>query len=342
PKEIASRQKESLENYQLLLADEIAYHKFLQFEFSSQWSELKQYAEKSSIKIIGDIPIFVAHDSSDVWSNQQLFDLDEAGSPLTVAGVPPDYFSVTGQLWGNPHYKWEEMAKDDYHWWRQRLEVLLKLVDIVRVDHFRGFEAFWEVSAKAETAMDGRWVKGPGAQFFTVLQKHLGSLPFIVEDLGFITPEVDDLKQQFYFPGTKVLQFSFCYAGSGCYATFSCETNSVLYTGTHDNDTIKGWHDKLLIAEPELAACIQRCLQRELGTDDSIYEPMCWKLVEFTYDSNANTLIVPMQDILCLGSEARMNFPGTVGNNWGWRCRKELLNRELSSKLAGLVEKYQR
>jgi len=342
PQEIASRQKATMDNYQLLLADEIAYHKFLQFVFAKQWGELKQYAELHNIKIIGDIPIFVAHDSSDVWGNQQLFDLDETGRPLTVAGVPPDYFSMTGQLWGNPHYKWGEMAKDDYHWWRQRIQVLFKLVDIVRVDHFRGFEAFWEIPANAETAVDGRWIKGPGAQFFSVLQKHLGTLPFIVEDLGFITHGVEDLKNQFYFPGTKVLQFSYHYSESGCYATFSCEKNCVLYTGTHDNDTTKGWYNKLLVAEPRLAGCVQQCLERELTSDDCVSEPTCWKLVEFTYHSNANTVIVPLQDILCLDSEARMNFPGTIGNNWDWRCQREWLTRELSTKLAGLVEKYQR
>jgi len=342
PPDIASRQNVIMGNYQLLLADEIAYHKFLQFMFGVQWSELKQYAKECNIQIIGDIPIFVAHDSSDVWANQQLFDLDETGSPLTVAGVPPDYFSMTGQLWGNPHYKWGEMAKDDYLWWRQRLQVLLKLVDIVRVDHFRGFEAFWEIPAKSETAINGRWIKGPGAQFFSVLQNHLGMLPFIVEDLGFITHEVDDLKNQFYFPGTKVLQFAFHFSESGRSATFSCEKNCVLYTGTHDNDTVKGWYDKFLVAEPNLAACVQGCLEGELGIDNGEAEPTCWKLVEFAYRSNANTLIVPLQDILCLGGEARMNFPGTVGSNWNWRCPRELLTSELSSRLAGLVDKYQR
>lgn len=340
PQEVVARDKKTLEHYGLLLADGIAYHKFLQFIFSTQWQELKQYAGSKNVKIIGDIPIFVAHDSSDVWGNQQLFDLDETGRPLTVAGVPPDYFSTTGQLWGNPHYNWVEMAKDDYHWWRQRLQVTLQLVDIVRVDHFRGFEAFWEIPAKAETAADGRWVKGPGAQFFSVLEQHLGKMPIVVEDLGVITTEVDDLKHEFYFPGTKVLHFSFEYGESGQYATFSCEKNSVLYTGTHDNDTTKGWYDKLLVAEPKLAACIVDYIEGEIITDDDA--PVCWKLVELTYHSNANTLIVPLQDILCLGSEARMNFPGTVGNNWNWRYRKDVLTGELSAKLADLVVKYQR
>ena len=342
PQDIALRQKTIMDNYQLLLNDDIGYHKFLQFVFANQWQELKQYTTSCNIKIIGDIPIFVAHDSSDVWANQGLFNLDEAGSPLTVAGVPPDYFSLTGQLWGNPHYNWAEMAKDDYHWWRQRLQVILQLVDIVRVDHFRGFEAFWEIPATADSAVNGRWIKGPGAHFFSVLQIYLGKLPLIVEDLGFITHEVDDLKHEFYFPGTKVLQFSFHFSESGCYATFSCEKNNVLYTGTHDNDTTKGWFDKWLVGEPGLAQCVEQCLERELGTDLGESESTCWKLVEFSYKSNANTVIVPLQDVLCLGSEARMNFPGTIGSNWNWRYRKEVLTSDLSTKVAGLVEKYQR
>ena len=342
PQEIASRQKTIMEKYQILLADEIAYHKFLQFVFASQWQELKEYTNAYNIKIIGDIPIFVAHDSSDVWANQQMFDLDETGTPVTVAGVPPDYFSMTGQLWGNPHYKWGEMVKDDYHWWRQRLQAILQQADIIRVDHFRGFEAFWEIPAEAETAVSGRWVKGPGTHFFSVLEKYLGKLPFIVEDLGFITHEVDDLKHEFYFPGTKVLQFSFHFSESGCYATFSCEKNSVLYTGTHDNDTTKGWYDKWLVGEPMLAQCVESCLERELGTHHGESEPFCWRLVEFTYESNANTVIVPLQDLLCLSSEARMNFPGTIGNNWNWRYQAGVLTSELSGKLASLVKKYQR
>lgn len=341
PEKIRTRHKPELEKYRQLLADEIAYHKFLQFIFATQWQELKKYAQQRKIKIVGDIPIFVAHDSSDVWVNQQLFDLDETGGPQTVAGVPPDYFSATGQLWGNPHYNWAMMAKDDYQWWRQRLAALLKLVDIVRFDHFRGLEAFWEIPAQAETAVEGQWVKGPDAKFFKVLQKHLGALPLIVEDLGFITPEVDDLKHQFHFPGIKVLQFSFYYGESGRCAPFSCERNSVLYTGTHDNDTTASWYEKLVASDPELAECVEEYVRRQLGTSDMVSSP-CWNLVEVGYQSNANTLIVPLQDILCLGNEARMNLPGTVGNNWGWRYSEALLTGQLSKKLAQLVDKYRR
>lgn len=341
PNNVIKRDKKELEKYQQLLNDEINYHKFLQFIFTTQWQELKEYAGKSNIKIIGDIPIFVAHDSCDVWANQQLFDLDEMGNPCTVAGVPPDYFSATGQLWGNPHYDWDKMAKDDYLWWRQRLQTLLKLVDIVRFDHFRGLESFWEIPAAAKTAVEGRWIKGPGAQFFSVLQNHLGNLPLIVEDLGYITPEVDDLKHQFYFPGIKVLQFSFYCGENGRCVTFNCERNSVLYTGTHDNDTTASWYEKLLVETPELAEFVEQYIERQLGKNDA-QKSITWKLVEVAYHSNANTVIVPMQDILGIGNQGRMNLPGTVGNNWGWRCSGNLLTKELSIKLNDLVAKYNR
>jgi len=341
PKEVSARQEQGLEKYKVHLAEEIAYHKFLQYIFTSQWQELKDYAGKYKITIVGDIPIFVAHDSSDVWANQHLFDLDSKGNPRTVAGVPPDYFCATGQHWGNPHYKWNDMAKDDYQWWRQRLQALLKLVDIIRLDHFRGFEAFWEIPGKSETAESGRWVKGPGAQFFSVLEKYFGDLPIIVEDLGVITPQVDDLKHQFYFPGIKVLHFAIDYSENQQSAALCCEKNSVLYTGTHDNDTTQGWYEKLLAQDPKRAKCVEKLLTHHLGAS-SKGESYGWRLVEFTYGSNANTLIVPMQDILCLGSEARMNLPGTVGSNWDWRCPQELITKALQNKLAELVSNYKR
>lgn len=339
PKPVAAREQTALQDYEVLLKDEIAFHTFLQFIFFNQWQELKQYAREWNVSIIGDIPIFVAHDSSDVWANQALFDLDETGKPLTVAGVPPDYFSKTGQLWGNPHYSWEEMAKDEYHWWRQRLQVLFTLVDVVRVDHFRGFESFWEVGAKEETAEKGQWVKGPGAAFFRVLQKHLGPLPIIVEDLGIITPEVEDLKYELSFPGIKVLQFSFCYDESGRCAPYTSEKNSVVYTGTHDNDTIRGWYEKLLVEDHALTDCVHNQVGIKKNEEREIY----WKFIEFLYSNNANTAIIPLQDLLGLPSHARMNFPGTVGgSNWAWRYRKEMLTDQLSSRLAALVEEHAR
>lgn len=339
PPAVAFREPAVLQEYEALLSDEIAYHTFLQFIFFSQWQELKQYARQWNVNIIGDIPIFVAHDSSDIWANQQLFDLDEMGKPITVAGVPPDYFSVTGQLWGNPHYSWEEMAKDDYHWWRQRMQVLFTLVDVVRVDHFRGFESFWQVGAKEETAENGQWVKGPGAAFFRILQKHLGPLPIIVEDLGVITPEVDDLKYELSFPGIKVLQFSFCYDETGQCVPYTSEKNSVVYTGTHDNDTTRGWYERLLNEDLTLAECVKK----QIGIHKNEEKEPCWKCIDFLYSNNANTAIVPLQDILGLPSQARMNFPGTVGGrNWAWRYPKEMLTDRLCSRLAALVEKHAR
>ena len=342
PREIAMREKKTMEKYRLLLDEEISYHKFLQFIFTNQWKRVKQYAGKYNINIIGDIPIFIAHDSSDVWDNQQLFDLDEEGNCRTVAGVPPDYFSATGQLWGNPHYKWEQMAKDDYQWWTQRLQELLKQVDYVRVDHFRGFEAFWQIPGEAETAEEGCWMKGPGADFFRVLESKFGTLPFIVEDLGVITPEVDDLKHQFYFPGIKVLHFALAYDESRRQIKFTCERNSVLYTGTHDNDTTQGWYEKVAIDQPELASCIEQFVQEQLGIEKNESKDMCCQLIEFAYQSHANTVIIPMQDLLCLGSKSRMNLPGTVGDNWGWRCREEVFINGVNVNLISLAEKYKR
>jgi 4-alpha-glucanotransferase len=339
PKQVALREQAVLQGYEELLADDIAYHTFLQFTFFSQWQDLKQYARQWNVSIIGDIPIFVAHDSCDVWANQHLFDLDESGQPQTVAGVPPDYFSNTGQLWGNPHYLWEEMAKDEYQWWRERLQVLLTLVDVVRVDHFRGFESFWEVPVAEKTAERGQWVKGPGEKFFRILRKHLGPLPIIVEDLGIITPEVEDLKYALSFPGIKVLHFSFSYDETGKCLPYTCEKNTVVYTGTHDNDTTKSWYEKLLAQDAALAKCVQ--LQVGISEEEGI-EPY-WEFIKFLYGNNANTVMVPLQDILGLSGTARMNLPGTVGgSNWAWRYDKEMLTEELSSKLARLVEKYSR
>ncbi|SFM16793.1 bifunctional glycogen debranching protein GlgX/4-alpha-glucanotransferase [Pelosinus propionicus] len=339
PREVSLREPKALKKYKNLLADAIDYHIFLQFIFFRQWEDVKQYARQKNISIIGDIPIFVAHDSCDVWANRQLFDLDENGNAHTVAGVPPDYFSKTGQLWGNPHYHWKEMEKNDYRWWRERLQVLFSLVDIVRVDHFRGFESFWEVPASAETAEKGQWVKGPGERFFRILRQYLGPLPIIVEDLGIITPEVEDLKYELSFPGIKVLQFLFCYDQEGRCIPFTCEKNVVVYTGTHDNDTISSWYEKLVAEDLTLA----KCVQQEIGLDEKDGIAPYWKFIEFLYKCNGDTAIIPLQDLLGLSDITRMNLPGTVGGtNWVWRLKKRLLTNEISSKLAELTERYAR
>jgi 4-alpha-glucanotransferase len=338
PKQLARRDEDTLLYYRKLLTEEIEYQLFLQYTFFSQWLDLKRYANRWGVKIIGDLPLFVAPDSSDVWANPGLFELDDTGRPAKVAGVPPDYFSKTGQLWGNPLYKWEEMAKDDYAWWRARFELLLKTVDIVRVDHFRGFEAFWAVLAGETTAINGQWLKGPGAEFFATMRKYLGKLPLIAEDLGIITPEVDDLKNEFYFPGMKVLHFVFESDEDGCVPVI-IDKNSVVYTGTHDNNTTVGWY-KELVADSSVVA---NCVREAIGVEETAApETVCSKLVEYAYAGNADTAIIPFQDILELGSEHRMNLPGTIGGNWGWRCQKAAFTPELAKRLAELAVKYNR
>ncbi len=332
--DIRQREHEAVNYYCQALEEEIEYQTFLQFVFWQQWHELKVYANNQGIHLFGDLPLFVAHDSADVWANPALFELDAAGGPVKVAGVPPDYFSATGQLWGNPLYKWEVMAQDDYCWWRRRLEVLLELVDSIRIDHFRGFEAYWEIPAGEQTAVKGRWVSGPGAKFFAVLEKYLGKIPLVAEDLGVITSGVNRLKHKFGYPGMKVLQFSF---GNGCSAPdFPNNTgcNTIAYTGTHDNDTLLGWYQKLSGTEPELQRIVLNHLKRlDLCHDMSgagIYE----QLIRLTYLSKADTVILPLQDVLFLDGTARMNTPGTVGDNWSWRLAPGLLTPQIAARLS--------
>jgi len=337
PADIAGRQASALTYYGDLLVEEISYHVFLQYIFRGQWTVLREYAVGKGIKIIGDMPIFVAHHSADVWAHSQLFQLDRQGRPTVVAGVPPDYFSETGQLWGNPLYRWQEMAKDDYCWWRERFTVLLSLVDMVRVDHFRGFEGYWQIPASAETAEKGRWVKGPGKRFFAVLKRYFGQLPVIAEDLGVITPEVTALRRQFDYPGMKVLHFAFNMASSGQPEPLECGPDTVVYTGTHDNDTTLGWYRELALAGG--TAAVDRYLGLKTGDDD---REVPWRLTALAYNCQAGTAIIPLQDVLGLGPAARMNTPGTVGGNWEWRCADGRLTADLAEKLAVLAAKYHR
>lgn len=339
PRPAARHEEAALDYYREILAEEIEYHKFLQYTFFGQWQALKRYAGQWGIRIVGDMPLFVAHDSSDVWAHPALFQLDAAGHPVTVAGVPPDYFSKTGQLWGNPVYNWDAMAKDDYQWWRKRFEVLFKMADIVRIDHFRGFEACWEVPANEKTAVHGQWVKGPGEKFFAAMKKYFSEFPVVAEDLGVITPEVEQLKQEFRFPGMRVLHFSFCLDEAGEARKLYCGKNTVLYTGTHDNDTTVGWYRDLLSGQPDLAEAVRA----ELGLGESAgADEVCRRMVEFAYGSKANTVIIPLQDLLELDSDARLNVPGTVGGNWKWRSRKEAFTPELAARLARLAAQYGR
>ena len=311
---------------------EIAGQKYLQWQFARQWQQLRTYANERGIAVIGDLPIFVAHDSADVWCYPELFLLDGQGQPTVVAGVPPDYFSLTGQRWGNPHYDWHTLEQGGYQWWIERFKMMYVLCDVVRIDHFRGFEASWQVPAKEKTAEKGLWVKGPGQKLFAALQTALGSLPIIAEDLGFLTPEVEALRDSNNFPGMKILQFAFDSGPENPYLPHNHLKNMVVYTGTHDNDTTKGWYDSISAAERDE-------MNAYLGTsgDDCV-----GNLVRAALMSVADTAIIPFQDILKLGNQARMNLPGTAFGNWEWRFSWDMLQPELAASLRGQVRRYGR
>lgn len=332
--EIARRKPEAMDAARLLLGGAIFYHKFTQYEFFRQWSELKQYANERSIYIIGDIPIYVAHDSADVWAHPEIFCLDkQTGEAKLMAGVPPDYFSSTGQLWGNPVYDWETLQKQDFNWWVQRFEAMLDYVDIIRIDHFRGFEAFWAVPKGEKTAINGKWIKAPGEQLFETIKRKLGKLPVLAEDLGTITPEVEALRDKFEFPGMKVLQFAFGSDANNPYLPFNYQRNAVVYTGTHDNDTTVGWFHQASDWE-------KQNLLLYLGSfsPDGIH----WDFIRLALSSVANLAIIPLQDLLGLGTEARMNFPSKAEGNWEWRYKAQALSEELAKKLKTLTTLYGR
>ncbi len=323
--EIARRKPEALDKWRQQLNTEIYYYKYVQFEFFRQWTELKCYANLREIKIIGDIPIYVAHDSADVWSNPNLFCLDEAsGEAALMAGVPPDYFSATGQLWGNPVYNWEALQANNFEWWVQRFEALFDYVDVSRIDHFRGFDAYWAVKRGQDTAMDGEWIKAPGTALFEVINEKFGNLPIIAEDLGVITPEVEALRDRFEFPGMKILQFAFGAGPEDPFWPFNYDRNCVVYTGTHDNDTTVGWFNHLQQYERDEVL-------RYLGCIDP--QGIHWSLIRMGWTSVANLAVVPFQDLLGLATDARMNFPGKAEGNWGWRYRREALNWEVRDRL---------
>jgi 4-alpha-glucanotransferase len=316
PSALALRESAAVAEWKKAHAGEIAVQEALQYFFFTQWLALKAYANEQGIRIIGDIPIFVAADSADIWAHRELFLLDERGAPLSVAGVPPDYFSPTGQLWGNPLYDWKRMARDGYAWWIERIRSTLRLVDWVRIDHFRGFEAFWEIPYGSATAERGRWTKGPGAEFFETVRRALGELPILAEDLGFITEEVRALRKGFGFPGMKILQFAFdaSEGGKGIdvaneFLPHNFAADCVVYTGTHDNDTTRGWVDSAAPEELGFARLYTGC-----GDGDLVAS-----LIRLALASVAAFAVFPMQDLLGLGGEARMNVPSTVGGNWNWR-----------------------
>ena len=323
--EIAHRKPEVLDKWREQLNTEIYYYKYIQFEFFRQWTELKRYANLRDIKIIGDIPIYVAHDSADVWSHPEIFCLDEeTGEPALMAGVPPDYFSSTGQLWGNPVYNWEKLQANNFQWWVQRFEAIFDYVDVTRIDHFRGFEAYWAVKRGQENAIEGEWIQAPGIALLEVINEKFGNLPIIAEDLGVITPEVEALRDRFEFPGMKILQFAFGAGPGDPFLPFNYDRNCVVYTGTHDNDTTVGWFNQLQHYEREE-------VYRYLGCIDP--QGIHWSLIRMGWSSIANLAVVPFQDLLGLGTDARMNFPGKAEGNWGWRYRAEALNWDMRDRL---------
>lgn len=323
---------EAMEEVRLSETQALAGYRFEQFLFFSQWERIKGYANEKGVRILGDMPIFVSHDSADVWACRDAFELDESGQATVVAGVPPDYFSETGQRWGNPLYDWDWMEADGFHWWHRRIAHKWRLYDLLRIDHFRGFEACWEIPAHEETAVNGRWIKVPGDEMFASLAARFGTLPIIAEDLGIITDEVRALRKKYGFPGMLILQFAFDSGPANPYLPHNHTEDSVVYTGTHDNDTTLGWYHSL--------SAEQR--QRVLGYLGMPNEPMPWPLIEAAYASVARQAIIPLQDALALGSEHRLNVPGTTEGNWRWRFDWQDVPEGLAERLAGLVERYGR
>jgi 4-alpha-glucanotransferase len=305
---------------------------FEQFVFYRQWQALKDYANRQGVFLFGDLPIFVAHDSADVWAQQDYFQLDDNGRATVVAGVPPDYFSATGQRWGNPHYRWERMQQDEFQWWVARFKTQLQLFDLVRIDHFRGFESYWEIPAGHDTAMDGRWVQAPGDALFKVLRSHFDPLPVVAEDLGLITPEVEALRLRHGFPGMKILQFAFDGGPANPYLPHNHHHLAVAYTGTHDNDTTVGWYNAL---PPDMRRRVDEYLH-------SMGEPMPWPLIRAALASVTILAVVPMQDVLALGGEHRMNTPGRPNGNWRWRFGWDQVSAAMAPHLRRLTDIYGR
>jgi len=340
---LASREESPLARAQVEFSEELSAEKFLQFLFFKQWSALKAYCSKQGIKLIGDIPMFVAHDSADVWTNRKQFKLDEDGLPLVVAGVPPDYFSDTGQFWGNPIYNWERMVDDGFQWWIKRFRASLQMFDMVRVDHFRGFAACWEIPAGDKTAERGRWVTAPGRELFESVQEVLGDLPVIAEDLGVITPDVELLRDDFGFPGMRVLQFAFGGDSSNSDLPHNYRRNVVAYTGTHDNNTTVGWFNDVAgkgsTRTPEEVQGERDYCRAYLNTDGA---QIHWDFIRAVMASVANTVIIPLQDVLGLGLEARMNVPNSVEGNWMWRVKAGALTDEIVERLGSLTATYGR
>ncbi len=326
PEPLRKRKTKALATFQSQHAPTIEKHRFRQFLFFRQWKSLREYAAGKGIRIIGDIPIFISYDSADAWSHPELFTLNSQGLPTVVAGVPPDYFSPTGQLWGNPLYRWEEHQKTGYDWWIKRFQSSLKIADIIRLDHFRGFAGYWEIPAGMPTAEKGRWLPGPGKDFLSSIQKALNGLPIIAEDLGEITPDVVELRESFQLPGMKILQFAFSTTPQNPFLPHNYPCNCVAYTGTHDNDTTIGWYE----TAPEAERDFCRRYLSSSGTE------IAWDMIRAVWSSVANTTLAPLQDFLNLGSQARMNFPGKPQGNWTWRMPPGALTPHLVDRIREL------
>ena len=331
--DIRLRRPEAMKYWRKELQNEIRFYYFLQYMFFLQWKAVKEYAAKKGIRILGDLPIYVALDSADTWSHPDLFKLDETGRPSVVAGCPPDAFSATGQLWGNPIYDWDRHREEGYSWWKSRMEHAFFFYDAVRIDHFRGFESYYEIPATENTAMNGAWVKGPGMELFNALQDVIKDRQVIAEDLGFLTPEVHELLEETGYPGMKVLQFAFDAKSDSEYQPHNYKKNCVVYTGTHDNDTSCGWINN---TDPDVRAYALRYL----GVKDK--SDAVEAMIRIAMMSVADTCIIPLQDYLGLGSEARINMPSTLGNNWKWRVRSEVFTKELSARILEYTRIYAR
>ena len=314
-KDIAQRTPEAIKKYKRKFASEIKKLYWQQYEFANQWTALKAYANERNIRVVGDIPIFVDHNSADVWANPKYFAVDKLGNRKLVAGVPPDYFSETGQLWGNPQYDWAALEKDGFSWWIDRFKHMFNTCDAIRVDHFRGFDAYWEVDAKEKTAIKGRWVKGPGEKLFDTILEECGELPIIAEDLGFVTEGVEKLRDKYAFPGMKIIQFAFDDDAGNSFLPHNYPQNSVTYSGTHDNDTSFGWYR----SAPEKERHFARVYTRSDGSQIN------WEFIRLGMLSVSDQAIFPLQDYMGLGGEHRMNFPGTSSGNWLWRYTTDML-----------------
>lgn len=335
PQPLRDRQPQALQQAKQQLAADIEQIQFEQFIFYQQWFEIKRYANDNGVLILGDLPLYLAHDSAEIWAKREYFKVDETGDAKVVAGVPPDYFSSTGQTWGNPVYDWPRLQADGFTWWVQRLTTQLQQCDLLRIDHFRGLQAYWEIPVEAESAVQGHWQDCPGVELLETVQQTLGELPLVAEDLGFITPQVHALRDHFELPGMKVMQFAFDGSIDNPYLLRHHVQNCVVYTGTHDNDTSLGWYQQLdehtrNIVDHELGAVVDKPLS------------MPWSLIDYTLSSPARLVVLPMQDILSLGSDSRLNTPGTIDGNWRWQCHWQQLDSTIAQYLHERLEVHQR